>query len=262
MKFNILTLFPECFMNNGNLVGSLGIGLVGKAFNRQWNMNLDDLKQYGSHLCRMDDRPAGGGPGMIFKPDKLNLAIEKYSHTKLFFLSPRGNPFNQSKAFEIMNKYDEITLLSGRYETIDQRIIDYYNMEEISIGDYILCGGEVGIQVIMEAIIRLLPGVMNNDESGMEESFSSILLEHNQYTKPIVWNDLEIPHILLSGNHELVNDWKLQNSLEITYNKRPDLYGKFVDLIVKSIIIKIMIKNNRILKFFKKSKKINKLLIK
>ncbi len=261
MKFNVLTLFPECFMNNDQLVGPLGVGLIGKAFNNHWYLNLDDLKQYGSHLCRMDDRPAGGGPGMIFKPDKLSPAIDKYGHSKLFFVSPRGKPLNQCKAFDIINKYDEITLLSGRYETIDQRIIDYYNIEEISIGDYILCGGEVAIQVIMETIIRLLPGVMNNDESGMEESFSNILLEHDQYTKPAIWNNLEIPQILLCGNHELVNSWKLQNSLEITYNKRRDLYDKFVDYIIKTVIIKIIIKNNRILKFFKKMKR-NKLLIK
>lgn len=255
MKFNILTLFPECFLKNNELTGTLSVGLIGKSFNNQWTINLDDLKQYNSHLCRIDERPIGGGPGMILRPDKLGNVLEKYNNSKIYFLSPRGKQFNQQMA-EDMLKTDSITFLSGRYETIDQRLIDYYNMEEISIGDYILCGGEVAIQVIMESIIRLLPGVMNNHESGLEESFTNILLEHDQYTKPLIWNNLSVPDILLTGNHQLISNFQWQNSINITYKKRPDIYQKFIFVTILLFITRLFLKVTRVHKFFKQLKKI------
>lgn len=250
MRFNIISLFPECFLNEKNeITGTLSVGLIGKAYGSKWFLHVDDLKKYSTHLCRMDDRPCGGGPGMIFKPDKLSECLEKYKHKKIFVLSPRGKTLNQEKIKDLIVNYEEITFLSGRYETIDQRLIDYYNMEEISIGDYILCGGEVAIQVIMEGIIRLLPDVMNNDDSGEEESFSSMLLEHDQYTQPKQWNGLYVPDVLFTGDHNKINQWRIINSIEKTFKVRKDLYNKFTVIVLETIILKYMSKNNKMKRF-------------
>lgn len=252
MKFNVLTLFPECFMDSkGNLVGPLGVGIISRSFiQKKWELELDDLKKYGSHLCRLDGKPAGGGPGMIFKPDKLSASLEKYKESNLYFLSPRGKKFDQEIA-RSMTKEKEITFFSGRYETIDQRLINYYNMKEISIGDYVLCGGEGAIQVIIEAVVRLLPGVMNNEESGVEESFSHILLEHDQYTQPRIWNGLAIPPVLLSGNHSEIQRWQRNNSIQITYSKRPDLYEDFTFLTLVLFLVRYFAGVTRVRKFMK-----------
>lgn len=253
MKFNVITLFPEAFIKNGELVGGLGVGIIKKAFNKIWSLNIDNLKQYSTPYNKIDERPVSGGAGMILKPDMLEKAVEKYVNSKMYFVSPRGKPLTQEVVKEL-SKMEEITFISGRYETIDQRIIDYYNIEEISIGDYVLCGGELPIQVIMESVIRLLPGVMYNEESAHNESFSNILLEYDQYTKPLEWKNLMVPEILLSGHQKKIEMWQLYNSVEVTFKQRKDLYDIFLCWIMRFVVIVYMNKSNmrtRIKNYFK-----------
>lgn len=226
MKINILTLFPNLytsFMNEAIVKRAIEKEIV--------EFNIIDFREYSDNKHnKVDDYVFGGGAGMLIKPQPLFDAIEtnKLNQTHVINMSPRGEMFTQKKAFELSEK-DEITFIVGRYEGIDQRVIDTFVDEEISIGDYILMGGEVPSQVILESVIRLLPGVLNNKVSFTTDSFSnpqSFLLEEDQYTRPYDFRGMKVPDVLLSGHHKNIQEWKYQNSYEITKKVRPDLIEK------------------------------------
>lgn len=235
MKVNVLTIFPEMF-------SSLKGGLIGKALKKDlWKLNLINLIHY-SEKGKLDDSPLGGGEGMVIMPTVLQKAIEQNNleKTKIFFMSPRGKVFNQNKAEE-MKTLQEFTIICGRYEGIDQRIIDFYNIEELSVGDFILCGGEIAACTVIEATIRLLPETLHNAQSVQNESFNNILLEHNHYTHPRTWNNIEAPEYLKTGHG--LNIWKkrLKESAEITKKNREDLFFLYVFLVwFKFLFISIL----------------------
>ena len=218
MKINILTLFPEMF-------SPLKESIIKRAVeNKKVEINIINIRSFASaphYKC--DDEPFGGGAGMVMMCEPIFKAIESINtpDSKIIYLSPRGKVFNQKMAQDY-SKLNHIILLCGHYEGIDQRIIDYFNIEEISIGDYILTGGELPAMVLADSVIRLIPGVLS-DGSTVEESFSNNLLEYNQYTRPAVYRDMAVPDILLSGNHKKIEEFRHNQSLEITQKNRPDL---------------------------------------
>ncbi len=218
MKFTVLTIFPEMFP------GMLDFSLAGKALkNGLWQLETIDIKQFGhGNYNHVDDTPYGGGAGMVLRADVLEKAIEKTNKTKILYMSPRGAVLDQKKAVEL-SKLGEIIILCGRYEGIDERVIEHYGIEEVSIGDYILSGGEPAALILMDAVIRLLPEVVGNAETHSEESFSSGLLEYPHYTKPAEWKGMKVPEVLTSGDHKKVADWRKAKALEITKKRRPDL---------------------------------------
>ena len=233
IKFKIITAYPEMFP------GVLGHSIIGNALKeKKWSLEIVDLHKFGiGKRKNIDDTPFGGGPGMIIRPDVVEKAlysIIKNSKAKkdLIYMSPSGVPLQQ-KNLEILSKKQEIIILCGRFEGVDKRAIEILGFKEISIGDYILSGGEVASQVLVEGCIRLLPGVIGRSESVLEESFSSDLLEYPHFTRPKVWKDIKrkehhVPDILLSGNHEKIKEWRKKESLRITKNKRPDLLQKVI----------------------------------
>ena len=220
---NIFTLYPDVFP------GVLGQGIYERASNKNiWKLNVTNIRDYTSdkHLT-VDDKPFGGGSGMVMKADVINRCLDKNSNNfKTYYLSPRGKLFNQDLANQISN-LDGINLLCGHFEGVDQRVLDYKKIEEISIGDFILSGGESAAIIILDAVLRLIPGVLGNENSIKDESFTDNLLEYPQYTQPRVWNNLEVPSILLSGNHAEIKDWRLNQSQSITRNLRPDLWSRY-----------------------------------
>ncbi len=218
MKIDILTLFPEMF-------SPLKESIIKRAVeNKKVEINIINIRSFASppHF-KCDDEPFGGGAGMVMICEPIFKAIESINtpDSKIIYLSPRGKVFNQKMAQDY-SKLNHIILLCGHYEGIDQRIIDYFNIEEISIGDYILTGGELPAMVLADSVIRLIPGVLS-DDSTVEESFSNNLLEYNQYTRPAVYRDMAVPDILLSGNHKKIEEFRHNQSLEITQKNRPDL---------------------------------------
>jgi len=222
-KANILTLYPDIYP------GYLGYSLLGKALQKKiWELNIYNLRDFGEGKHKVvDAKPFGGGAGMIIKPDILGNAIEKtliknHDQQKLVYLSPKGKPFKQVDA-EKFSQSNGVSILCGHFEGIDQRIIDIYEIEEISMGDYVLTGGEVASFAFLDAIIRLLPGVLGNEISTKDESFSDNLLEYPQYTKPQEYKNIKVPDVLLSGNHEKIAEWRREKSIEITEKNRPDL---------------------------------------
>lgn len=219
---NIFTLYPEIFP------GALGHGIYRRASEKKiWNLNVTNIRDYAldKHLT-VDDKPFGGGSGMIMKADVIDNCLDKNANKfKTYYLSPRGKIFNQDLALQL-SKSDGINLLCGHFEGIDQRVLDYRNIEEISVGDFILSGGESAAILVLDAIIRLLPGVLGNENSIKEESFNDNLLEYPHYTQPRVWKNLEVPSVLLSGNHGQIKDWRLNQSRSITQRLRPDLWSK------------------------------------
>ena len=231
LNIKILTAYPEMFP------GSLGHSLMGKALKEQiFTIETINLHDFGiDNRNSIDNEPFGGGPGMILRPDvveKALLSISKKQNPKLakIYLTPSGTQLNQGK-LGIFSKLDEIIILCGRFEGVDQRAIDLLGFEEISIGDYVLAGGEIAAQVLLEGCIRLIPGVLGHPESLLEESFSNNLLEYPQYTRPQVWEDSqgnnhEVPEVLTSGHHENIKKWREDKSVEKTKNIRPDLYFK------------------------------------
>lgn len=225
MKVKILTIFPEIFP------GFLGYSLTGRALKEgTWSLETVNIRDYAfDKHGSVDDTPCGGGAGMIMRPDVLGAAI-KANHQKgrIIYMSPRGKPLTQQLVKEL-SREEELTVICGRFEGVDQRVLDAYDIEEISIGDYILTGGEQAAQIMLDAVIRLLPGVLGNSESLADESFENFLLEHDQYTRPVVWEGREVPEILLSGHHENIAKWRKAQSLEITERKRPDLMKKYLD---------------------------------
>ena len=222
-KANILTLYPDIYP------GYLGYSLLGKALEKNiWELNVYNLRDFGEGKHKaVDDKPFGGGAGMIIKPDILGDAIEEtliknHDQQKLVYLSPKGKPFKQVDA-EKFSQSNGVSILCGHFEGIDQRVIDIYEVEEISMGDYVLTGGEVASFAFLDAIIRLLPGVLGNEVSIKDESFSDNLLEYPQYTKPQEYKNIKVPDVLLSGNHEKIAEWRREKSIEITEKNRPDL---------------------------------------
>ena len=222
-KANILTLYPDIYP------GYLGYSLLGKALEKKiWELNIYNLRDFGQGKHKaVDDKPFGGGAGMIIKPDILGDAIaetliKNHDQQKLVYLSPKGKPFKQVDA-EKFSQSNGVSILCGHFEGIDQRVIDIYEVEEISMGDYVLTGGEVASFAFLDAIIRLLPGVLGNEISIKDESFSDNLLEYPQYTKPQEYKNIKVPDVLLSGNHEKIAEWRREKSIEITEKNRPDL---------------------------------------
>ncbi len=229
LKVKIFTLFPEIFP------GILGSSIVGEALKKGlWCLEIIDIRNFGIGKRKVvDDTIFGGGSGMLIRADILGEAIEEnikdFASTKIIYPSPRGLVFNQKKAVEL-SQIKELAIVCGRYEGIDERAIEEYQMEEISIGDYVLSGGELPAMVMLDAIIRNLEGVLGDDESLKEESFGNglgskfdNLLEYPQYTKPQIWKGREVPQILLSGHHKNINDWRFQKAMEITKTRRKDL---------------------------------------
>lgn len=236
MNFKIFTLFPELFP------GCLDFSVTGNALQKKlWNYEAINIRNYAQNKHKtVDDIIYGGGDGMLLKPDVLATALEanldflkkKNLKKKLIYLSPRGKLFNQEIAQEYA-KLDELAIICGRYEGIDQRVLDEFLIEEISIGDYILSGGEIATFVIMDSVIRNIDNVLGGENSRHEESFGSVenqqfknLLEYDQYTRPAKWRNREVPEVLMSGNHKKINEWRIQNAKEVTKKNRPDLYNK------------------------------------
>jgi tRNA (guanine37-N1)-methyltransferase len=209
--------------------GPLGESLSGKALRTGiWSLATTNIRDFGIGKHRsVDDTPAGGGAGMIMRADVVGTAIEhvmmhKNTRLPLIYLSPRGKPFNQRRARELAAS-EGVILLCGRFEGIDERLIEVYEMEEISVGDYVLSGGEIAAMILLDAVVRLLPGVTGSEASIREDSFENGLLEYPQYTRPRQWQGHTIPEILLSGNHAQIQNWRRQKSRQITRSRRPDL---------------------------------------
>ncbi|CRL12312.1 tRNA (guanine-N(1)-)-methyltransferase [Phaeobacter italicus] len=224
-KAKIMTLFPTAFP------GVLGESLTGKALQEGlWQMETVDLRQFGVGKHRnVDDTPAGGGAGMVLRPDVLGHAIE---HTMagtagkwpLIYLSPRGRRMDQA-LMQDLAQCDGVTLLCGRFEGVDERVLEHYGIMEVSLGDFVMTGGEIAAQALIDATVRLIPGVLGNQASTEEESFSSGLLEHPQYTRPAEWKGRKIPDVLMSGHHGKIEKWRQDMSAEITKARRPDLWA-------------------------------------
>ena len=219
----VVTLFPEAFP------GALGVSLIERARQSgKWSLDLVNLRDFGIGTHRsVDDTPAGGGAGMIIRPDVAASALDSIPDDgrARLYLSPRGKPFNQKMAREI-SRTSGLVLFCGRFEGLDQRVIDKRKLIEISVGDFVLAGGELGAQSIIESCVRLLPGVIGNNESIIDESFENELLEHPQYTIPRVWEGEKTPEILLSGNHGNIAKWRKTQAKHLTKSRRPDLWGK------------------------------------
>ena len=233
MLITVLTLFPEMFP------GALQYSLLGKSLGKLWNIkaiNIRDFSEDKHHT--VDDTPYGGGAGMVMKPDVVNRALEYaialYDEIPtIVYMTPKGKVFNHQIAQRISENASGIVFLCGRYEGIDQRVIDYWkinhNMIEISIGDYVLFGGEIPAMVVIESCMRFQSGIMNNETSVFDESFSNGLLEYPQYTRPETWNEENVPRVLLSGNHKEINKWRLKQAEAITKEIRPDLWKRYGD---------------------------------
>lgn len=221
-RATVLTLYPEMFP------GPLGISLAGKALAEgAWSLETVQIRDYATDKHRMvDDTPAGGGAGMVMKPDVLGRAVDQVADERpKLFMSPRGKPLTQARVRELAAGPGAI-LLCGRFEGVDERLIEGRGFEEVSIGDYILSGGETAAIVVLDAIVRLLPGVMGNVLSGETESFETGLLEHPHYTKPQEWEGRRIPDVLLSGNHGAIDKWRRAEAERLTRERRPDLWDK------------------------------------
>ncbi|QNT78838.1 tRNA (guanosine(37)-N1)-methyltransferase TrmD [Entomobacter blattae] len=228
---SVLTLFPEMFP------GFLGVSLAGKALrNGLWSYNTYDLRHYGlGRHQAVDDTPFGGGAGMVMRVDVLDNALSHVGYPKdrpLIYLTPRGEPLTQKKVRQYAAA-PGLTILCGRYEGVDERIFSCHDMELVSVGDFVLSGGEGAALVMMDACIRLLSGVMGGEESADEESFSEGLLEYPQYTRPAEWKGMSVPDILVSGNHRAIRAWRRQEAEKITQLKRPDLWQAYISRSVK-----------------------------
>ncbi|MBR2299515.1 MAG: tRNA (guanosine(37)-N1)-methyltransferase TrmD [Alphaproteobacteria bacterium] len=226
MKVKILTLYPEIFP------GFLGFSLTGKALAEgKWSLEVVNIRDFATDKYgSVDDTPCGGGAGMVMRADILGSAIEaSHQGGKLIYMTPKGKPLTQAKLHELA-KEPELTIVCNRFEGVDERIIEVYQPDEISIGDYVLTGGEQAAMIMLDGVIRLLGGVLGNNESAQDESFEHGLLEYPQYTRPIEWKGMKVPDVLLSGHHANIEKWRKEQSLKITETKRPDLFKKYLDL--------------------------------
>jgi tRNA (guanine37-N1)-methyltransferase len=218
-KASVLTLYPEMFP------GILGQSMSGRALESGlWSLETVQIRDFATGKHRnVDDTPAGGGAGMVLRADVLARAIDSVGHDgPRILMSPRGAPLTQ-KMVRSLSENKNITLICGRFEGVDQRVIEARQLEEISVGDYILSGGEPAAMVLLDAVVRLLPGVMGNSESGISESFEGGLLEYPHYTKPPEFEGLSIPQVLISGDHKKIGEWRHQQALELTKERRPDI---------------------------------------
>jgi tRNA (guanine37-N1)-methyltransferase len=225
-RATVLTIFPEMFP------GPLGLSLAGKALTEgKWQLNIMDIRDFATDKHRsVDDTPSGGGAGMVMRTDIAAAAIDAARaaarpETPAVYLSPRGRPLTQGRVREFAAA-PGIILLCGRFEGIDERVLEARNIEEISIGDYVLSGGELAAQVLIDACVRLLPGVAGNESSLAEESFAADLLEYPHYTRPRLWEGRAIPEVLLSGDHAKIAEWRRAQAEKITKERRPDLWQR------------------------------------
>ena len=220
----VFTLYPELFP------GPLGSGLYKKALDKKiWSLEIVNIRDYANDKHKtVDDTPFGGGSGMIMRADVLANSLNKNISNKtepVIYLSPKGKKFDQNYAKKISNK--NINIICGHFEGTDERILETRNIEEISIGDFVLSVGEIGAFVVIDTVVRLLSGVIGNPNSLSEESFERNLLEYPQYTKPQKWEEKEVPGVLLTGDHKKIKDWRLTQSEDITRRRRPDLWEKY-----------------------------------
>ncbi|EDZ60016.1 tRNA (guanine-N1)-methyltransferase [Candidatus Pelagibacter sp. HTCC7211] len=220
----VFTLYPEVFP------GPLSKGLYGKALSKKlWNLNIVNIRDAAEDKHKtVDDTPYGGGSGMLLKPDVLAKSLDQneIKGGRIIYLSPRGKKFDQNYARELSDE-KSISLICGHFEGVDERVLATRNIEEISIGDYVLSGGETAAFVVIDSVLRLLPGILGNENSKVDESFENGLLEYPQYTKPQIWEEKAVPEVLLSGDHSKIKDWRLSQSEAITRVRRPDLWEKY-----------------------------------
>ena len=220
----VFTLYPEVFP------GPLYKGLYGKGLSKKlWNLNVVNIRDAAEDKHKtVDDTPYGGGSGMLLKPDVLAKSLDqnKTEGERIIYLSPKGKKFDQSYAQEL-SKEKSVSFICGHFEGVDERVLSTRNIEEISIGDYVLSGGETAAFVVIDSILRLLPGVLGNENSKVDESFENGLLEYPQFTKPQIWEEKGVPEVLLSGDHSKIKDWRLSQSEAITRVRRPDLWQKY-----------------------------------
>ncbi|MBM09832.1 MAG: tRNA (guanosine(37)-N1)-methyltransferase TrmD [Magnetovibrio sp.] len=223
----VITLFPEMFP------GLLGFGLNGQALkNKLWSLRTVNIRDHGINAHNsVDDTPFGGGPGMVLRPDVIDAAVRtakmSYESLPVLVMSPKGRPLAQDRIKELAFG-EGVILLCGRYEGIDQRAIEEHAMEEVSIGDFILSGGEPAALAILDACVRTLPGVIGKNESLEDESFENGLLEYPQYTRPQVWMDRSVPEVLISGHHKKIKSWRLAQAEALTQRRRPDLWEMYL----------------------------------
>lgn len=227
-KVTILTLFPDMFP------GPLGQSLIGKALEKNlWHLQVVDIRHFAEDKHQtVDDTCFGGGPGMVMRPDivdKALSAVMEKGKARLIHLTPRGQVFHQALAREMADSEVPLVFLCGRYEGIDQRVLDAWNAEDMSLGDFVLTGGELAAMTILDATLRLIPGVIGDETSLDEESFSNDLLEYPHYTKPRVWKEREVPEVLLSGHHEKIALWRQKEAENITRERRPDLWNTYIN---------------------------------
>ncbi len=222
----VLTLFPDIFP------GPLAYSLAGKALEQEkWRMDTLNIRDFGlSKHKNVDDTPYGGGPGMVMRPDVLDGALQRAKAiaptNKMIYLSPRGRPFTQKSA-QAFAALPGLTMLCGRFEAIDERVIQKWGLVEVSIGDYILSGGEVAALTLLDCVVRILPNVMGNKDSDAFESFSKGLLEYPHYTRPHTWDNKIVPDVLLSGDHQKIAAWRQDQAESITKERRPDLWERY-----------------------------------
>jgi len=222
----VFTLYPEVFP------GPLSKGLYGKALsNNLWKLKVVNIRDAADDKHKtVDDTPYGGGSGMLLKADVLAKSLDenKNESERILYLSPKGKKFDQNLAKELASE-KSLSLICGHFEGVDERILSTRNIEEISIGDYVLSGGESAAYVVIDSILRLLPGVLGNENSKFDETFENGLLEYPQYTKPQIWEEKAVPDVLLSGDHNKIKDWRLSQSEAITQRQRPDLWKKYLE---------------------------------
>ena len=223
-KARVFTLYPELFP------GLLEIGLYKKAFeNNLWSLEVVNIRDYADDKHKtVDDTPFGGGSGMLMRADIIAKSLDENISDKsepIIYLSPKGKKFDQIYAKKILNR--NINIICGHFEGIDQRLLETRSIEEVSVGDFILSGGEIGAFVVIDTIVRLIPGVLGNSNSLNDESFERNLLEYPQYTKPQKWEKRDVPDVLMSGDHAKIKDWRLTQSRDITRRRRPDLWKKY-----------------------------------
>ena len=224
LKVKVFTIFPELFP------GFLGHSLTGRAIDEGiWSLSAVNIRDYAfDKHASVDDTPCGGGAGMVMRADVLGAALKaNFNGGRLLNMSPRGKPLTQQMVKELAQE-PELSIICSRFEGIDERVLEAYQAEDVSIGDYILTGGEQAAQILLDAVVRLLPNVLGNAESIAHESFEDYLLEYPQYTRPVEWEGRKVPDILMSGHHKNIADWRLAKAEEVTQNNRPDLWQKYL----------------------------------